>query len=352
MTNIEGVVVFLIRKALNPDLAIEIPADTNWEKALDFAISQGVLGLCFEAVEKLLANQRPPLEMLMQWYGHTEQQKAQYERSWAVACKLDRLWASEGILATILKGRSIAQYYPVPSHRYSCDLDVFIEHDWERACELLEKKGILLEHEVYKEVEFTIDGVYVECHRYITPVRGNKHLQKVEMYLRALLRCEPKACFEGTSLACPPMMFNAILFVEHALGDFQHGNLTLKHLVDWVLLRRQAVNWDVFEMRCKEFKFDRFVALINALADVIEGKTCYESLPLSYREAFDEIFQGKASEKPRSWFQRRVNLFFDIIKNSKKFSRYGYTSMPSFLFNSVWTHFFDKEVRVEGSSEN
>ena len=341
-----SIVLKLVRKALDSSWQIDLPEEIDWEESLNLAIGQGVLGLCFEAVEKLPANQRPSLEMLMQWYGHTEQQKAQYERSWAVACKLDRLWAAEGIQATVLKGRSIAQYYPVPSHRYSCDLDVFIEHDWERACELLEKKGVRLEHEVYKEVEFTIDGVYVECHRYITPVRGNKYLQKVERYLRALLRCEPKTCFEGTILVCPPLMFNAILFVEHALGDFQQGNMTLKHLVDWALLRRQAVNRNVFEMRCKEFKFDRFVALMNALADVIEGKTCYESLSPSYREAFDEIFQGKESEKPRLWFQRRVNLFLNIIKNGRKFSEFGYTSMPSFLFNSVWAHFFDKEVKL------
>lgn len=346
MTNIEGVVVFLIRKALNPDLAIEIPADTNWEEALVLAISQGVLGLCFEAVEKLPANQRPPLEMLMQWYGHTEQQKAQYERSWAVACKLDRLWAAEGIQTTVLKGRSIAQYYPVPSHRYSCDLDVFIEHDWERACELLEEKRVKLIHEVYKEVEFTLDDIYVECHRYITPLRGHKNLLKVEQCLRSLLKSEPKVFFDGTTLACPSLMFNAILFVEHALGDFQQGNLTLKHLVDWVLLRRQTVNWNVFEMRCKEFKFDRFVALMNALADVIEGKTNYETLSPSYRDAFDEIFQEDGAAKPRSWFHRRVNLFLNIIKNGRKFSEFGYTSMPSFLFNSVWAHFFDKEVRL------
>ena len=346
MTNTAKIISSLLRNALNPDLTIEIPSDTNWEEALDFAISQGVLGVCFEAVEKLPANQRPALEMLMQWYGHTEQQCSLYERTWAVAHKLDRLWAAEGIQAIVLKGRSIAQYYPVPSHRYSCDLDVFIEHDWERACELLEKKGVRLEREVYKEVEFSLDGVYVECHRYITPVRGNKHLQKVERYLRSLLRCELRTCFEGTSLACPPLMFNAILFVEHALGDFQQGNLTLKHLVDWVLLRRQNVDWNIFETRCKEFKFDRFLALINALADVVEGKTSYDTLSSSYREAFDEIFIDKESEKPSSWFLRRVNVFWDIIKNGKKFSKYGYTSMPSFLFHSMWSHFFDKEVKM------
>ncbi len=165
-------------------------------------------------------------------------------------------------------------------------------------------------------------------------------------YLRAVLRCEPKTYFEGTTLACPSLMFNAVLNVEHALGDFQQGNLTLKHLVDWVFLRRQAIDWGVFEMHCKEFKFDRFVALMNALADAIEGKTCYELLLPSYQEAFDEIFKTRVPTKPHSWFFRRVNLFFNIIKNGKKYSNFGYTSMPSFLFNSVWSHFFDKAVKL------
>lgn len=65
-----------------------------------------------------------------------------------------------------------------------------------------------------------------------------------------------------------------------------------------------------------------------------------------YKEAFDEMLreqEGAAGQ--RSLFQRRVSLFFDILRNGKKFRRYGYTSMPSYLFHSVWTHFFDREVR-------
>lgn len=351
MTNTANTLFNLIRKALNPEVSIEIPADTNWEEALDLAMSQGVLGLCFEAVEKLPANQRPALEMLMQWYGQTEKQSLQYEHTWAVARKLDKLWSAEGIHATVLKGRSIAQYYPVPSHRYSCDLDVFIEHDWEKACELLEKKGVKLEHEVYKEVEFTLDDVYVECHRYITPVRGNKNLQNVERYLRGLLESSrvqdvQGRFFEGTTLLCPPLMFTVMLYVEHALGDFLHGKLTLKHIVDWIILRKQNVRWVTFNVRCKEFGFERFVLLIDALADVVEGKTEYDALQPAYKEAFEEILQGQEADEQRTWFRRRVTLFFDIVKNGKKYRDYGYTSMPSFLFHSMWTHFFDKEVKL------
>lgn len=345
ISNAVETVLQLIRKAVDNSYKESFSKDLEWTSVLKLASSQGVASFCLESVEFLPAK-TVPQQVLLQWVGVSEVQRQQYEHTWRVACKLDKLWAAEGIQATVLKGRSIAKYYPVPSHRYSCDLDVFIGGEWGRACELLEGQGIRLEHEVYKEVEFTLDNVYVECHRYITPVRGNKHLKEFERYLRSLLDGEPKECFEGTTLVCPPLMFTVMLYIEHALGDLLHGHLTLKHIVDWAVLRRQSVAWDAFYARCKTFKFDKFLPLIDALADVVEGKLEYQDLQPSYQEVFDEIFKTPVAKSPRSWFGRRVELFFSILRNGKKYQQFGYTSMPSFLFNSVWAHFFDKEVRL------
>lgn len=75
------------------------------------------------------------------------------------------------------------------------------------------------------------------------------------------------------------------------------------------------------------------------------GRASTMLCPAVYKESFDEMLREQApSAGQRSWFQRRVHLFFDILRNGKKFRRYGYTSMPSFLFHSVWTHFFAREV--------
>ena len=339
------VVLQLLRGALNPSWQIVLPEGVDWDKALTLSTEQCVSSICLEGIERLPVGSVPTAQLL-QWFGQTELQRGQYQFAWATACKLDKLWSAEGINAMVLKGRAISQYYAVPHHRYSCDLDVFIVKGWERACELLEGRGVQLGHEVYKEVEFTMDDVYVECHRYITPLRGNRQLQAFERYLRSLLESGGPTYFEGTTLVCPPLMFSVMLYVEHALGDFLHGKLLLKHVVDWAVLRRQAVDWEAFDAKCKEFRFDRFVDLIEALADVVEGKREYETLPAAYKEVFDEMLrEPEASAGQRSWFQRRVSLFFEIIKNGKKFRRYGYTSMPSYLFHSVWTHFFDREVR-------
>ena len=335
----------LLRKALDNSCQMELPKGADWMGILNLASEQGVQGICLEAIEQLPAGTIPQ-PTLLQWIGFSEMQRQQYEQAWRVACKLDKLWAVEGIQATVLKGRSISKYYPVPSHRYSCDLDVFIGCEWGRACELLEGQGIRLEHEVYKEVEFTLDNVYVECHRYITPVRGNKHLKEFERYLRSLLDGGSKECFEGTTVVCPLLMFTVMLYIEHALGDLLHGHLTLKHVVDWVVLRRQNFNRDVFHSRCKEFKFDKFLPLIDAFADVVEGHMEYNELQPSYKEEFDDLFKAPKAHNPRSWFGRRVELFFSILRNGRKYQQFGYTPMPSFLFNSVWTHFFDKEVKL------
>ena len=362
-TNTLQILLLLLRKALDNSCQMELPKGADWMGVLNMASEQGVVGLAAAGIEAVqgewlkvngsshseAAKPSEPLVpkvLLLQWIGLSERQRQQFEQTWRVACKLDKLWAAEGIQATVLKGRSIAKYYPVPSHRYSCDLDVFIGGEWGRACESLEGQGIRLEHEVYKEVEFTLDNVYVECHRYITPIRGNKQLQDFEQYLRSLLHNEQQTCFEGTTLVCPPLMFNVMLYIEHALGDILHGHLTLKEIVDWVILRKQGFDRNSIEARCKEFKFYRFLKLIDALADVVEGKIEYNALSPAYRDAFDDVFMMPEANKPRSWFRRRIDLFFDIVKNGKKFRDYGYMSMPAFLFNSVWTHFFDKEVKL------
>jgi len=332
------------RECLSRGLSAE-----EWEQIYNLSQEQAIFGVMLEGIQRLPQDQLPPKLLLLQWIGETEQQSFQYEHAWAVARKLDKLWASAGIHALVLKGRTIAQYYPIPSHRYSCDLDVFIKQGWKQACEMLESKGLQLEYEVYKEAEFRLDNIYVECHRYITPLRGNKHLQKVERYLYSLLDSEPKKCFEGTTLACPPLEFILILYVEHALGDLQQGKLLLKHILDWVILRKQSFHRQTFERRCKEFKFDRVVALIDALADVMEGLKTYESLQPSFQRVYDEIFSLRNEAKPagnRSWFRKRVALFFKIMKNNRNFRDFSYTSMTQYLFGTVWSHFFDKEVEI------
>lgn len=85
---------------------------------------------------------------------------------------------------------------------------------------------------------------------------------------------------------------------------------------------------------------------MDALVDVVDGKMDYQDPQPSYQEILDEIFKVPVAKSSRSWFGRRVGLFFSILRNGKKYQQFGYTSMPSFLFSRGWAHFFDRDVRV------
>ena len=357
MRKAEKIIFELIRTSLNKDCTIddEVLKFADWNEMINIASAHGLSAIAYDGLEKALDSNPErrneiPKTLLLQWYGLCVHQTALFKKKWKAACSLSSLLGDHGIEAVVLKGRSIAQYYPIPEHRYSCDLDLFVAgDDWERACEILEAKGILLEREVYKEVEFSFEGVHVELHRYITPVRGNNTLLRFEKYLRNILKAGPKMYFEGTRLVCPPLMFNVMLYIEHTLGDLLHGKLTLKHVADWVVLRKQEIDRAEIEARCKDFGFYRFLMLMDALANVVEGKMEMASLPSSNREVMEAFFVIPTSviKEKNSWFTRRVSLFFDIIRNRRYYKRFGYCSMERFLLSSVWTHFFDKEVVLQ-----
>ena len=343
LNNTVEIIEALIRKAFEPSSFVDFKKfqGADWREVMRIVSAQGVFAIVFDGVEELPDNCRPDKQTLMQWFGQVCYQERMYERNWDVAKKLSDLWLSKGIETVVLKGRTIAQYYPKPAHRYSCDLDVFVGNSWNKACQMLEARGVKLVYEVYKEVEFTLDNVYVECHRYITPFRGNKTLLRFEECLRHLLSEASKRQFEETSLFCPPLMFIVLLFIEHALGDLLHGKLSLKHLVDWIILRKQSFNYSAFELYCKEFGFDKFLSFIDSLADVVEGKKDVSALPEVYSGVYKSLFViPSISSEPKSWFARRVSLFFEIVKNRRMYQHFGYCSMEKFLIRSVWYHFF------------
>lgn len=142
MNQIEKSILNLLRLGILD--GVEASAvDADLADVLSRAGRHGVLAIAVDGLEKLPRASRPGTSKLMGWFGQVLKQEQQYRRNWAVACQLADLWKSKGIEAVVLKGRSLAQYYPRPEHRYSCDLDVFIGDGWEKACELLRDVGFV-----------------------------------------------------------------------------------------------------------------------------------------------------------------------------------------------------------------
>lgn len=352
----------LVRNGLGIESSLDPHSRVSWTEVMDISIQQGVSAIAVDGVGTLCVRAEEQglkikcLEELefpeyharkLQWYTEPFKYDSKYEKRKAALRKLTGIWAPMGIKTLVLKGASIAQYYPNPGHRYSCDLDVFIGEDWEKGCKALERNGIKVDYNIYVHSKFHIGEIDVECHRFMRPIRGKGSLMKnFELYLRELLKESFKD--DSSPIVNPPLMFNALFCVEHARDHFLHERLTLRRICDWVIIRKQPLDWNEFNMVCNRSGLTNFYKFFDRLADWVEGLIDYQDLPDFEKKALDEMFceEYDDSHNHESLFKRRVRTFVAMFRSGWKYRAINDASMPVTLTKLVWTHFFAKEVKL------
>ena len=111
------------------------PTEGDWIELFEIAEKQAVSGMAIAALETLSQNgQKPPLDLLYEWIGMSEQIKAENQRLNKCCQKLQKMFAEAGVRTSILKGQGIAQYYdePLRELRQSGDIDIFVDCGRER----------------------------------------------------------------------------------------------------------------------------------------------------------------------------------------------------------------------------
>lgn len=114
----------LVQTSLDKNCTIDdgILKDADWTEVINITSAHGLSAIAFDGLEKALdchpewRNEVPTL-LFLQWYGHCVLQTSLLKKSWSADCALSSLLDEHGKEAVVLKGRSIAQYYPLPDHR-------------------------------------------------------------------------------------------------------------------------------------------------------------------------------------------------------------------------------------------
>lgn len=102
------------------------PSEEEWRDIHSFAEQQAIIGVLFHGVELLPAEQRPPRDLLMDWFGQTECLRHQNEVL-NVACKRwSERFAKYGFHTCILKGQSNVCLYPGGMVRTPGDVDILV----------------------------------------------------------------------------------------------------------------------------------------------------------------------------------------------------------------------------------
>ena len=121
----------------------------------EMAKMQSVTGILFDGIQQLTKTQRPPTEILLDWFGQTLHiESANIKHNKALASLVSYL-RDEGVESRLLKGQGCASYYPNPLHRQCGDIDLFVgKEQYGRALQVIENKGIHIEKEGVKDTQY------------------------------------------------------------------------------------------------------------------------------------------------------------------------------------------------------
>lgn len=233
----------LIKVAIGNKASLSnIPTSSEWKEMFIMAKQQTIVGILFEAIEKLPSEQRPPKPLLLQWFAFVEMIKEQNKQVNTDAIKMCDEVRNDGMRCMVLKGQGIATYYPDPMLRTPGDIDLWIEGGAKTVIDYLRSKGdvknIRYIHADYKAPVETA----VEIHYSPTYFYNPLYLYRLKKYVaqQSELFDNYVHLSDGSGkLYIPTIEFNRYYVLQHIYRHYFGEGIGLRQMLDYyyVLLK-------------------------------------------------------------------------------------------------------------------
>lgn len=135
------------------------------------------------------------------------------------------------VCALVMKGTSVARYYPSPKYRTMGDVDILVKPtEFVRASELMLQLGyceITDEQQAKKgrHHSFKKGNITVELHRYFAEAGTGKQNEALDKYLLDDM---------SSGQHVPSELSNGLSVIEHVAQHIETG-IGLRHIVDWMM---------------------------------------------------------------------------------------------------------------------
>lgn len=330
--------------------------EEEWNDLKVLADQQGLSAIVLDGVDKCQNNVRIPAQLKLKWIGESLRGESLCSLQCVVAKDISKLFYRNGIRTYVLKGMIVAECYPKPNHRLSVDIDCYLLPDkgvfdaWSLGNELIEKKGLKVNRDFYKNSSFDISGVNIENHQYLTPFRGNERLIALEKFLQSQLKQdEGQDVIEGTNLYRPPVMVSALFLIEHAYSHFLHEGLTWRMVLDWLLFSQKhhdEIEWDVFEKNVDDFGFRRFYDALTRLGHYLQGEIGDDDLSKPEKKMLEDIWMPLDIHETVRGLKGKLALAGNTWRARWKYRHFSDLSMPQALWIQVKGFLFDKNPKL------
>lgn len=210
--------------------------DVDWERVVELARQQTVVGIVGEAMSQLPRGVMPRplyLQMLKEVMEIEEENKRMNSLIPILFRTLDQL----DVQSWLLKGQGVAQCYENPLRRTSGDIDVFfpIVGEYERAREdfllHLKPEDVHNDNHQTKTLEFDYKGIYIELHGQILP-EVNRRCNRYFAAFQEECLAEKGIGWNGALL--PPARFDSVFIFMHMVRHYFGGGIGLRQVSDWM----------------------------------------------------------------------------------------------------------------------
>jgi hypothetical protein len=212
-----------------------VPAEI-WKEIYQMSVLQGVQAIVFDAVVQLPPEFYPPQDVKLPWATGVKQieMRAEYKRK--VLAELGKLYRKKDIRIILLKGIGLAACYPVPAHRESGDIDLWLLGANVRGDDLMRDLGKKVYHWGQKHTCSYYKGIPVENHVTLLNVDRFFIDRQIEATLHHVFNDEgyETLTVENETVFFPTPTFNAIFNARH-IATHLPREIVIRHLCDWSL---------------------------------------------------------------------------------------------------------------------
>jgi hypothetical protein len=266
--------------------------ETTWNALFRQATKQGVAAVAFDGIMLLPAELQPPRQLRIAWAVKVDLVERENATRKAVAEELADLFGKNNIHTLIFKGITLAQYYPVPSHREFGDLDIYLYGQKKKGDQLLRQWGAQEDKKQYsdKHSTFAYKGVSVENHAYFLDIRISKSLIELNTRLKTMAEAELQNAPDG-KLLFPSPDFTALFFMTHAISHFIEDVPAWRHFYDWAsFLQANKGKWDIvrYDEALSEAGLQEIAGVFTSIAVDYLGLSLDEAPPFERNNALEE----------------------------------------------------------------
>lgn len=324
------------------------PTESEWQELFELSRKQALTGIAFSGIEKLVAAQLPPKQLLLNWHNYCTQIKLQNYKLDKLAAKVCENFEKEGFRNSILKGQGVAQLYEQPTRRIPGDIDIWLEGGNKKILDYV-KRFVPNCRPVYHHVDFLkLENVDIEVH--FTPTWMNSYFTNKK--LQRFFEKESNAQFthkvtlsNGERISAPTNIFNRIYILLHIYRHLFQEGIGLRQLLDYYYVLKQGFTKEEKEAtleQLKEFKMLRFTgATMYVLKRVFNIDDAYLlTSPLEKEGAFllEEILEAGNFGKYSSRYKNEMSN--SLIKRAISKSAHHFLFIGSYPSETLWGPLF------------